>query len=550
MLLACTQSRVPTPPIAAVDAPAATCPTENPSCSGTASDGDGDGIFDTTDACPKTPGTKPNGCPLDTDKDGFFDPEDACPKTPGIGPDGCPLADTDNDGILDPHDQCVTESETLNGYEDADGCPDELPVSISRFTGVVRGVNFGGPSVGPGSIQPTHLPNRESYGYNPDNPYVAVADDPLSTFAADVDTASYSNVRRMLSEGRLPPTDAVRTEELINYFDYDYPAPRDDARFAVATEVTSCPWNPEHALVRIGIKGKEVNQTAIPTRNLVFLVDVSGSMRSANKLPLLKQGLNRLVETLRAQDRVAIVVYAGAAGVVLPPTSGANKHTIRNALARLEAGGSTAGGAGIELAYKLATQSFQHNGVNRVILASDGDFNVGPSSIGETTRLIEEKRKTGVFLTTLGLGSGNYNDHMMEQLADKGDGNYAYLDSLAEAEKVLVREAGSTLVTIARDVKLQVEFNPAKVKGYRQIGYENRQLADQDFDDDRKDAGELGAGHTVTALYEVIPVGASTNIKTKAAARRYQNPSARSRTHGDELLFIKVRSKPAKGGKS
>ncbi len=516
---------------------------------------DRDGLLDGRDACPEVPGVEPGGClHSDIDGDGFLAAQDTCPEVAGVEPDGCPIPDTDSDQILDPDDRCLTEPETFNGYQDEDGCPDHLPMQVAKFTGAIRGVQFGegGASArwSPGTVSNLGQPNREAYAHTPDNPYVAVADDPLSTFSADVDTASYSNVRRMLNESRLPPPDAVRPEELINYFDYAYPSPTGGARFTVDTEVSSCPWNPEHYLVRIGIKGKEVAREATPPRNLVFLIDVSGSMSSPDKLPLLKRGLIRLVQTLRAEDRVAIVVYAGAAGVVLSPTSGAEKHKITAALERLEAGGSTAGGQGLELAYKLAAQSFRHNGINRVLLASDGDFNVGPSSVGETTRLIERKRKTGVFLTTLGFGSGNYNDHLMEQLADKGDGNYAYIDSYAEAEKVLVREAGATLVTIARDVKLQVEFNPAKIKGYRQVGYENRQLADQDFDDDQKDAGELGSGHTVTALYELIPVGASTKVKKMQSPHRYQHSAGKKKKFGDELMYIKVRSKSAKGGTS
>ncbi|MCB9701212.1 MAG: von Willebrand factor type A domain-containing protein [Myxococcales bacterium] len=509
------------------------------------------------DADAGAPGCAAGDAESDGDGDGVADSVDACPTTPGIADDGCPPLDGDGDGIVDAEDKCVHEPETRNGYEDEDGCPDEIPEMVSHFTGAIRGASFGGggavgwrPGAGAPKAPSSGAPNREAYAHNPDNQFVAVADDPLSTFAADVDTASYSNVRRFLASGRLPPIDAVRVEEMINYFDYAYPAPTGDERFAVATEVTTCPWNSSHHLVRIGVKGKVIAPAAIPPRNLVFLIDVSGSMASADKLPLLRRGLARLVDTLRAEDRVAIVVYAGAAGVVLPPTSGADKATIHAALGRLEAGGSTAGGAGIELAYKLAQRSFRRGAVNRVILASDGDFNVGPSSVGELTRLIEEKRRSGVFLTTLGFGTGNYSDAMMEQLADKGDGNYAYIDSFAEAEKVLVRESSSTLVTIARDVKLQVEFNPARVKGYRQIGYENRQLADQDFDDDRKDAGELGAGHTVTALYEVIPVDAPTEVKAKSGERRYQRPAKAKAAHGDELMFVKVRSKPAEGGAS
>jgi Ca-activated chloride channel family protein len=422
---------------------------------------------------------------------------------------------------------------------------------------VIRGANFGasdGAGWRPGSASPSArveagAPNREAYAHNPDNPYVAVSDDPLSTFAADVDTAAYSNVRRFLSQGRLPPIDAVRVEEMINYFGYDYPAPTGDARFAAHTELSVCPWNPNHYLVRIGVKGKVIAAEEAPPRNLVFLVDVSGSMDEPDKLPLVKASLSRLVDTLRAQDSLAVVVYAGAAGVVLRPTSGDKKLSIRRAIDQLHAGGSTAGGAGIELAYGLARERFDPKGANRVILATDGDFNVGPRSDGELVRLIEDKRKSGVHLTVLGFGSGNLNDSMMERLADKGDGYYAYIDDFAEAEKALFREAQAATVTAAKDVKIQVEWNPAKVADYRLIGYDNRALEDHEFRDDRKDAGDLGRGHQVTALYEVR-LRKEGEKGPKGPALRYQEKSPLSHVaEGDELLTVGVRYKSPDGAK-
>jgi Ca-activated chloride channel homolog len=353
----------------------------------------------------------------------------------------------------------------------------------------------------------------ETYKGVADNQFYAAKADPLSTFSIDVDTASYSNLRRFVNGGKLPPKDAVRIEEMVNYFPYNYPQPTGDKPFSINTEVADAPWNPQHKLVQIGLQGKKIGMEQLPPNNLVFLLDVSGSMNEPNKLPLLKASLKLLVNELRPQDKVAIVVYAGNAGLVLPSTSAKDKSKIIAALDKLESGGSTAGGQGIIQAYKVARDNFIKDGNNRVILATDGDFNVGPSNDDELVKLIEKERGSGVFLSVLGLGMGNLKDGKMEQLADKGNGNYAYIDSLAEAKKVLVKEFGGTLNTIAKDVKIQVEFNPKLVQGYRLIGYENRVLANNDFKNDKKDAGELGAGHAVTALYEVIPVGVKTDFK-------------------------------------
>ena len=347
--------------------------------------------------------------------------------------------------------------------------------------------------------------NTEEYGHRDENQWQSPRRQPLSTFSIDVDAASYTNVRRFLREGSLPPKDAVRVEEMINYFRYDYPNPHGDHPFSVTSELGRAPWNPSHRLAMIGLQGHRMSLGDLPPNNLVFLVDVSGSMNSPDKLPLLKSAFRLLVNELRDEDRVAIVVYAGAAGLVLPPTKGDQKHRILEALDRLEAGGSTAGGAGIQLAYQVARDHFLPEGNNRVILATDGDFNVGVSSDGGLIQMIEERRQDGVFLTVLGFGTGNLKDSKMEQLANKGNGHYAYIDDLLEAKKVFVQELGATLFTIAKDVKLQVEFNPARVKSYRLVGYENRLLADRDFNDDTKDAGEMGAGHSVTALYEIVP---------------------------------------------
>ncbi len=386
-------------------------------------------------------------------------------------------------------------------------------------------------------------PNTEEYDGIIENIFHDAVKDPLSTFSIDVDAASYSNIRRFINNGQRPPKDAVRVEEMINYFDYDYDQPKDDHPFAVHTEISTAPWNSKHKLVHIGLQGKTIPTNNLPASNLVFLIDVSGSMSDANKLPLLKNSLKMLVAQLRPQDHVSIVVYAGAAGLVLEPTAGDQKMTIIEALERLEAGGSTAGGAGIQLAYATAKKHFKANGNNRVILATDGDFNVGESSNESMEKLIEEKRKDGIFLTVLGYGMGNYKDSKMETLADKGNGNYAYIDNITEARKVLVNEFGGTLFTIAKDVKLQIEFNPAKVKAYRLVGYENRMLKSEDFNNDKKDAGDLGSGHTVTALYEIIPVGVKSeffNIDELKYQSTKIDPAA---FKSDELMTIKLRYK-------
>lgn len=396
-----------------------------------------------------------------------------------------------------------------------------------------------GPSYMVGEGNPFH--NTESYDAIEENIFHKSADKPLSTFSIDVDAASYSNMRRFLHMGQLPPKDAVRIEEMINYFHYDYEGPKDDKPVAIHTAKTKAPWNEDHLLVKIGIQGKKLAMEQLPPSNIVFLLDVSGSMNAPNKLPLLVSSLKILTNELRRQDKVAIVVYAGAAGLVLPPTDGANKSAIIEALENLEAGGSTAGGAGIKLAYKVAKEHFVEGGNNRVILATDGDFNIGASSNGEMQRLIEEKREEGVFLTVLGFGMGNYKDSKMEILADKGNGNYAYIDNILEAKKVLVTEFGGTLFTIAKDVKIQVEFNPNVVQAYRLIGYENRKLNDEDFNDDKKDAGELGSGHTVTALYEIIPVGVKSNFTKEVDDLKYQSQTITGDT--DELLTVKFRYK-------
>jgi Ca-activated chloride channel homolog len=391
--------------------------------------------------------------------------------------------------------------------------------------------------------------NTEAYSYLRDNPFILVAQDPRSTFSVDVDTASYSIVRRFLSGGQWPPRDAVRIEELINYFTYAYPPPADGRPFAVHLDGASCPWTPAHRLVRIGIKGQEIARGERPPANLVFLLDVSGSMNAPDKLPLVQASLRLLVEELRPEDRVAIVVYAGASGLVLPSTRATDKTAILSAIESLSPGGTTHGSAGIRLAYETAAEGFIKGGVNRVVLATDGDFNVGVTSEGELVRLIEEKAKSGVFLTALGFGQGNLKDATLEKLADHGNGHYAYVDTLAEARKVLVEQVGATLVTIAKDVKLQVEFNPAKVQAFRLLGYENRVLAHQDFNDDRRDAGEIGAGHTVTALYEVVPPGVDIAV-SGVDPLKYQRPAPPAGSGAGELLTLKLRYKQPDGDDS
>ena len=403
---------------------------------------------------------------------------------------------------------------------------------------------------GPGATELLPSANYDAEDYNPieENAFVAVADDPLSTFSIDVDTASYANTRRFLDYGELPPADAVRVEELINYFEYDYADPVGADPFSVHAEVSVCPWEAKHRLVHVGLQGKHVKSEKVPARNLVFLIDVSGSMESADKLPLLKEGLRMLADDLRPQDRVSIVVYAGSTGTVLAPTS--DKMKIRRALRRLSAGGSTNGAGGLLQAYAMAEKSFIKDGINRVILASDGDFNVGVTSQGELVDLIKQKRRSGVFLSVLGFGTGNLNDAMMEQIADHGNGNYAYIDSRREARRVLVEQANATLVTIAKDVKIQVEFNPHEVEAYRLIGYENRQLADQDFNDDSKDAGEIGAGHSVTALYEVVPAGAG-EFSGNVDNLKYQDESRpNAAAQSGELMTLKIRYKQPNGTRS
>ena len=391
--------------------------------------------------------------------------------------------------------------------------------------------------------------NTEAYAHIEESGFRPVATAPLSTFSIDVDRASYANVRRFIQEGRRPPLDAVRIEELVNYFPYGGAEPQGDEPFAVTTEVTRAPWAPDHHLVRIGVRAQSIPMDDLPASNLVFLIDVSGSMSAEDKLPLLRRSFRLLVDQLRPQDRVAIVVYAGAAGLVLPSTPGYRKQEIVAAIDRLRAGGSTAGGAGLHLAYRVAQDNFIEGGNNRVILATDGDFNVGPSSDGDMVRLIEEKREQGAFLTVLGFGQGNLKDSKMEQLADHGNGNFAYIDSELEAKKVLVSEMSGTLFTIAKDVKIQVEFNPARVAEYRLIGYENRLLADEDFNDDTKDAGELGAGHTVTALYELKPTRAEVE-RAPVDPLRFQSSTATETANSQELMYLKLRYKAPNGEQS
>jgi Ca-activated chloride channel family protein len=407
--------------------------------------------------------------------------------------------------------------------------------------GVMRGVAGG--IVGGVAPAPPRVFNTETYDRIDDNQWTDVARKPLSTFSIDVDTASYSNVRRFLNQGQQPPKDAVRIEELINYFSYAYPEPRDRHPFAVTTAIGACPWNEQHRLALIGLQAKRLDASSTPPRNLVFLIDTSGSMWSPNKLPLVKASLALLVPNLTARDRVAIVAYAGRAGLVLPSTSGADIETIMDAIKHLEAGGSTNGGEGLVLAYQIARKHFIRGGVNRVVLSTDGDFNVGVTSQGDLIRMIEDNRDGGVTLSVLGYGYGNLKDSTMEKLADKGNGNYAYIDTLQEARKVLVEQAGGTFVTVAKDVKIQVEFNPRVVGAYRLIGYENRVLQDQDFNNDRKDAGDIGAGHSVTALFELAPVG-ETIEDGAIDPLKYQRPNRLSwAANRDEAMTVKLRYK-------
>lgn len=389
-------------------------------------------------------------------------------------------------------------------------------------------------------IPPAEL-NTESYVHQDDSGFLLTASEPLSTFSIDVDTASYANVRRFVNQGTLPPLGAVRVEEMINYFNYEYPLPH-STPFSVSTEIGPCPWRVEHSILRIGLKGKEVDKKDLLPANLVFLIDVSGSMQSPNKLGLLKKSLKMLVAQLDGHDRISIVVYAGNDRIVLEPTKANERHIIHQAIDHLTAGGSTNGAQGIVTAYALARQTFMPKGNNRVILASDGDFNVGTTGMGELQRLIEKEKESGVYLSVLGFGRGNYDDGTMEILADKGNGNYGYIDNVMEAKKVLVRQMAGTLYTLAKDVKIQVEFNPAHVAAYRLIGYENRELASEDFNDDRKDAGEIGVGHTVTALYEIVPWGSKTALPT-VDSLKYQQVQIAAGQHGGELATVKLRYK-------
>ncbi|MEY8687122.1 von Willebrand factor type A domain-containing protein [Bacteroides sp. AN502(2024)] len=387
--------------------------------------------------------------------------------------------------------------------------------------------------------------NAEEYGAFQENGFKRVSDAPLSTFSIDVDAASYSNMRRFINKGELPPIDAIRTEELVNYFSYDYPKPAGSDPVKIAIESGTCLWNTNHRLVRIGLKAKEIPTDHLPASNLVFLIDVSGSMWGANRLDLVKSSLKLLVNNLRDKDKVAIVTYAGSAGVKLEATPGSDKQKIREAIDELTAGGATAGGAGILLAYRIAKNNLISNGNNRIILCSDGDFNVGVSSAEGLEQLIEKERKSGVALTVLGYGMGNYKDQKIQVLAEKGNGNHAYIDNLQEANRVLVGEFGATLHTVAKDVKLQVEFNPSQVQAYRLIGYESRLLKDEDFNNDAKDAGDMGAGHTVTAFYEVVPIGAKNEYAGKIDDLKYQKKEKVSvnPTGSHELLTVKLRYK-------
>ena len=436
-------------------------------------------------------------------------------------------------------------AEASKRVADASALAPAPPASLALPPGRVGGV-IGGQM----SLHRMRDFNTEAYDKIDENRFHRVANDPLSTLSIDVDTASYSNVRRFLNQGTLPPADAVRIEELINYFRFSYKDSQEGAPFSVTTEVSTCPWNPRHRLALIGLQARPMSAEQTPPRNLVFLIDVSGSMDSPDKLPLVKTAMRMLADTLTPNDRVGIVVYAGASGLVLPSTPGGRKAEIQKAIADLQPGGSTNGAAGIQLAYDIASQAFLKEGINRVILATDGDFNVGVTSQGELIRLIEEKREKGIFLSVLGVGTGNLKDSTMEKLADKGNGNYAYLDSLHEARRVLIAEAGATLVTVAKDVKIQVEFNPKTVGAYKLIGYENRILQHQDFNNDKKDAGEIGAGHTVTALYEIIPPGEPIEGGTVDPLKYQDGSKANAAATSDELMTVKLRYKQPDGDTS
>jgi Ca-activated chloride channel family protein len=435
----------------------------------------------------------------------------------------------------------IVEDEVFMVMDEEQSRPAKKPVMIRG----VSTIQTNQPPMPNLFMMPAH--NTEGYSTIHENGFKDVSLNPLSTFSIDVDAASYSNVRRFISIGSLPPVDAVRIEEMINYFTYDYPQPKDDNPFSINTELSVCPWNTDNYLLHVGLQGKMMDVENLPASNLVFLIDVSGSMNSYNKLPLLKASFALLLEQLRPSDRVAIVVYAGSSGLVLPSTPGSEKQKIMDALNNLKAGGSTAGGAGLKLAYKTAEENFLENGNNRIILATDGDFNVGASSNAEMERLIENEREKGISISVLGFGIGNYKDDKVEIIADKGNGNYAYIDNLQEAKKVLVNEFGGTLFTIAKDVKFQLEFNPATVHKYRLIGYENRLLNEEDFKDDTKDAGEMGAGHTVTALYEIIPAKKNNSSEPLKYQKRQMLDEA---FKSNDLITLKLRYKEPDGYQS
>ncbi|MBD8082741.1 YfbK domain-containing protein [Chryseobacterium caseinilyticum] len=536
-------------------------------------DKDQDNVPNKVDQCPEIAGpAENNGCPWpDTDGDGIVDKDDACPTVAGPAENnGCPWPDTDGDGILDKDDACPT----VPGMPEYNGCPKpkanvayEIESSLENVA--VTGAQNKRSKLSKPVKQPKSATDKKVYGkkittikgkkgthlisntdeeYNSlvENPFELAKNQSVSTFSIDVDNASYSNIRRMINYGSKVDKDAVRVEEMMNYFKYDYPQPKSKKPFSINTEYSDSPWNPNHRLLKIGLQGKNIAMENLPNSNIIFLIDVSGSMSDENKLPLLKSSFKFLLDQLRPQDKVGIVVYAGSAGTVLEPTSAAEKETILKALDQLQAGGSTAGGAGIELAYKLAQENFIKGGNNRVVLATDGDFNVGISSEKGLETLIEEKRKTGIFLTCLGYGMGNYKDNRLETLADKGNGNYAYIDNLQEANKFLGREFAGSMYTIAKDVKIQIEFNPKFVKSYRLIGYENRKLRNEDFTDDKIDAGELGSGHTVTALYEIIPVNVNSAFAPKENKLKYSS-TVNNQNFAEELATVKFRYKKPDG---
>lgn len=525
-------------------------------------DSDKDGIPDSQDQCPQDTAADIAkgvylsganiGCPLDSDHDGVINVHDQCANTPrntSVDAQGCALKNEvemeDSDIAADALPQATKPTSSISGATRGDAAlnqerlapPAPSPVRRSAPSAAFNGAM----SKGFASPMPPPLLERENYQSFDDNPVQAVQENPVSTFSIDVDTGAYSNVRRLLNAGRLPRKDAVRVEEMINYFDYAYPRPDNlDPPFSVYTQIAPTPWNAKTHLLHIGIQGYALDTAKLPPANLVFLLDVSGSMNAPSKLPLLKASLKLLIKQLSAQDKVSIVVYAGAAGLVLEPTAGDQTATIEAALERLSAGGSTNGGQGIQLAYSMARQAFIKDGINRVLLATDGDFNVGTVNFEALKEQVEQQRKSGIALTTLGFGTGNYNDHLMEQLADVGNGNYAYIDTLNEARKVLVEARAATLLTLAKDVKIQLEFNPVNVAEYRLIGYENRQLKREDFANDKVDAGEIGAGHTVTALYEIALVGSGGE---RLEALRYESKPETLRPHTNELAFLRLRYK-------